>query len=210
MFLSILKSRFAFILIINQKAIKHFKSIITLVILTIIFTSCSTDDEINDVNTTLIVGEWEITSLENNTTLDLTVEGQTATSTSYGTGSNFNYTITFNDDSSLIANGSYDYTVTSSTNGSEITQTTSFEDINTTGNWSVNGDQMSFTGFITFQTDNQIISDDINPGTSTITVLNETTLVLTTDLGNSEISGFPEGVDYNFEGESIVILTRVN
>lgn len=188
---------------------KHFKSIITLFVLTIALVSCSTDDDAPDVDTNLIVGEWAISDLTTDSDLSYTALGQTVTSTSNGNGSNFDYSVTFNEDNTLVANGSYDYTTTTSTQGLEDTQTFAIDDVNTDGTWSISGDQITFSGFTTAQIDNDFISGEPT-GSSTIVVLNETTLIISTDLANAIPLDSPEGFDISLEGSSTVTLTRIN
>ncbi len=188
---------------------KHLKSIITLIILTFTLASCSTDDA-PDVDTNLIVGTWSIQDLNFSSDLTYAFAGQTISSTSNGSGSNFDYTVTFNEDNTLVANGSYDYIVTSTTDGEEFTQTITIEDVDTNGTWSIDGNQLTFTGFTTAQVDNDFISGGQDAGSSTIEILNATTLLITSDLEDAVPLDLPEGIDINIEGSSDVTLTRVN
>jgi hypothetical protein len=188
---------------------KHLKSIITLIILTFTLASYSTDDA-PDVDTNLIVGTWSIQDLNFSSDLTYAFAGQTISSTSNGSGSNFDYTVTFNEDNTLVANGSYDYIVTSTTDGEEFTQTITIEDVDTNGTWSIDGNQLTFTGFTTAQVDNDFISGGQDAGSSTIEILNATTLLIASDLEDAVPLDLPEGIDINIEESSDVTLTRIN
>lgn len=194
---------------------KQFKSIIALFILSFTVISCSSDDDSsNDVDTSLIVGEWAINTLVSESVVEASVLGQTVTTEGETIGSDFDYTITFNEDGTLIANGSYTATSTSSVDGQDFpTQTTTVSDINTSGTWSIDGDELTFTGFTTGQVDNDFISGENLENVSIITTLNDTTLSFESDLSDAvpefDDSGL-EGIDFEISGSARASFTRVN
>jgi len=189
---------------------KHIKTIIAAVFLGLIFTACSSDDDTPDVNTDLLVGEWQLTALNAETEISISFLGQDITSTSTGEGSNFNYTVFINADNTITASGSYDYTVTANTDGQVITETATINEGELTGTWSVDGDQFISSGFFTGEIDNDLIDLESTDSAATITVLNETNLVLVADLESAIPTQDVEGVEYDVNGEGVYRLTRIN
>lgn len=192
---------------------KHLKSIITLIILTFTLASCSTDDAPDSVDTNLIIGEWSMTEFTYNTETTVTFGGQTINSQGDGEGSNFDYNVTFSEDNTLVANGSYDLTITGTVNGEAISaQNSTVSEVNTNGDWSINGDQLTASGITTADIDNEFFSGNAEESTSTITLLNSSTLRIESDFADAIPAGFefPEGIDYNIDGTAIVTFTRVN
>lgn len=190
---------------------KIFKSIITLFVLTITLASCSTDDNAPEVNNDLIVGEWEITDLVSESTTTTTFNGESISASATGVGSNFNYTFTFNEDNTTTASGSYDFTVNTTIQGEEITQTTPIEDLMSEGTWSLEGDQLIFSGLTTTSSLPDGPFDQAqDAGSFTIVVLNETTLILTSDVEADNTQDLPDGFEVSINGNTTLSLARVN
>lgn len=190
---------------------KIFKSIITLFVLTIAVASCSTDDDTPEVNNDLIVGEWEITDLVSETNTTTTFNGESFVASAIGVGSNFNYTITFNEDNTTTASGSYAFTTTTIIQGEEVVQTTPIEDLMTEGTWSIDGDQLIFTGLTTSSSlPDSPFDQSQDAESSTIVVLNETTLILTSDIEAFAPQESTDSFELSVEGNSTVTLARIN
>lgn len=194
---------------------KKIKSIITLFILSSLIISCSSDDDSsNDVDTSLIVGEWAIAELNYDIDLVATIAEQPFNSQTVGVGSNFDYTVTFNADNTLVANGSYDITTTTSANGESLpSETTSVSDLNSAGDWSIDGEEIIFTGFMTAVVETDVIAGEQAETRATIVILNENTLQIQSDFDESSLAGgeeLPQGIEIGLDGTSVMTLSRVN
>ncbi|TVZ52126.1 hypothetical protein OD90_1290 [Dokdonia sp. Hel_I_53] len=180
----------------------------------ITFASCSSDDDNSfNIDESLIVGEWTITDFDYDVDTTTSFEGQSITASATAVGSNFDYNIIFNKDNTLVADGSYDVTLETTVAGQSVgTETTTVSNIETSGEWSIDGDQLTFSGFTTGDMNNNGFGDDVSKSTSTITILNENTLQIVSDFEDLEGSGsdLPDGAELSVTGSAVMTLSRVN
>lgn len=193
---------------------KLFNSIFVVCVLTIVLVSCDDDDTTpvqSDVNVDLLVGEWELSESTMEAMVVSTFGGQTISATSEGMGSNYNYSILFNEDNTTTADGFYDFTVTISIQETTNTQIILIEDTMTEGDWSLSEDQLTISGFTTAAIFPDSALDQVQEARSfTITAIDETTLILTSDLQDSIPEDLPNESEVNLSGNSIITFTRVN
>lgn len=193
---------------------KLLNSMIILFVLTIATVSCD-NDEATAVDTTtgtdLLIGEWEITDFVTNAMITSSFGAELRSAITEGMGSNFDYTIIFNDNNTMTTNGSYDFTVTVFVDDLQETRVISIEDTMIEGNWSQEEDQLILNGI----TSPAILPDSaINQvqveRTFTITDITETTLILNSDLQEFIPQNLPNGFEVNLNGSSVITLARVN
>lgn len=186
------------------------KSVIVLFLATISLNPRSCDDNtFNPDSQHLIVGQWELTSFTQETTLSLKALGQTRSEVIIGEGSNFDYTLTFNEDNTLITNGTYDFTVSVSSDGQTIPENTfTITDVNEEGLWSTEGDQLTFSGSLFLRNDSYVPSKNI----PTISTLNTTTLIITMDLSGdiSDDIELPNDAEFDSQGTVTITFTRIS
>lgn len=193
---------------------KLLNSMIILFVLTIATVSCD-NDEATAVDTTtstdLLIGEWEITDFVTNAMITSSFGAELRSAITEGMGSNFDYTIIFNDNNTMTTNGSYDFTVTVFVDDLQETRVISIEDTMIEGNWSQEEDQLILNGI----TSPAILPDSaINQvqveRTFTIIDITETTLILNSDLQEFIPQNLPNGFEVNLSGSSVITLARVN
>ncbi len=172
--------RYIFAHLTNQLKMKHLKSIITLIVITFTLASCSTDDDggSNNVSEENLIGTWSLTATSQESSFSGSAQGNEVDATITSTGSNFDFTVVFNNDNTVSANGTYDETITSDINGTISTETQTITTNDEQAEWTLDGDQLTFEGEqLIAAGDLQIIQADIEPS-FTIETLNETTLEL--------------------------------
>lgn len=115
-----------------------------LAILFIAFSSCSKDDEPN-VNNPMMLGEWNLSSFNYQGTSDATYEGMNLSTSYTGEAENVDFTLTFNDDNTFKAQGTYDVRLVME----GFTQVVSMDNTASTGDWSVNGNVLNTSTLFT-------------------------------------------------------------
>ncbi len=128
-------------------------------LLSISIISCSSDESDNDINQdnimeemnveegddieetgliseNSIIGTWELTDYSSVNARNITeFSGESLTTTFQYDSSDLDYFITFNDNNTLIANGSYNLEVTTTTFGQSFSQDFPIESNNDSANW---------------------------------------------------------------------------
>ena len=189
---------------------KHFKSLIAVLVLSITALSCSSDDDSNGAGAEEenLVATWNMTAFEvDNGEIDLEVEDVEFEVDYTQVGSNFNYLISFAEDNSGTSEGGYDVTTTTTTTvfgqTETDTQTTTIDsDFSAVFDWTLDGDQLT-------------VSDDTDapPVTIQITTLTENTLVFEIDLADienlgSEFEDLGGDATVEISGEAVYTFTR--
>jgi len=125
---------------------KRVLSGLTMLFLAIFLVACSNnDDEI--ITSGEILGEWTMVSFEYNGSSSFEVSGVNISSEFTGKAKNIDFTMTFIEEpNKALGAGSYDLEVTVSAIGVSDTETTSINDINTSAEWSRDGDILTFNG----------------------------------------------------------------
>ena len=130
-------------------------------LLSISIISCSSDESDNDINQdnimeemnveegddieetgliseNSIIGTWELTDYSSVNARNITeFSGESLTTTFQYDSSDLDYFITFNDNNTLIANGSYNLEVTTTTFGQSFSQDFPIESNNDSANWTL-------------------------------------------------------------------------
>ena len=133
-----------------------------LAIFFIAFSSCSKDDDnSSDLNSSMIVGVWNLSSLNYEGVTEVNFDGTNITSSFTGIGEDIDATLTFNADNTFKNQGSYKVNLT--TEG--FSQTVPIDDFSTSGDWSINGNilntstnlaQISNGGFTPAETTSEV------------------------------------------------------
>ena len=127
------------------------------------------EDEMTDESAS-IIGIWDVSSINATGTSTVEIAGQTITTDFVGEGIDLNYNITFTENpNEVVADGDYNIELTTTVAGQSITETIPGILFIDSGDWSIDGDQITIT------------SNDVE-NTGTITTLNETTLIIEIDM----------------------------
>lgn len=172
-----------------------------LAILFIAFSSCSKDDDSSsDLNSSMIVGEWNLSALNYSGKTEINFQETNYTTTYSGVAENIEYTLTFNADNTFSSQGGYDVNLT--TEG--ISQIIAINDFTSSGDWSIDGNILkTSTNFA--QMSNSDMAETESVGEVIIQEMTENRIVLTID----QVSKFNES---GFENIATIsgeyILTR--
>ncbi len=194
---------------------KKFTSTIALVILSFIALSCANDDNNNSDEsneTNLLIGEWSMVDFTADLTNSFIFEGLPVNAQSDVEGSNFDYNIIFSEDNTLMTNGTYDITITTSVLGQIIDeQITSIPDAESSGMWSLEGNQLTTTG-LSFSPVGNDTTDESIIGIGNISQLDETTLIITIDAEDNipDDAELPDGSELNVTGDGTITFERIN
>lgn len=151
-------------------------------------------DTMND-NTASIIGMWEVTSIDASGTSTAEIAGQTIVTDFVGEGMDLNYTVTFTEmPNEVAAEGDYNIELTTTIAGQSITETIPGILFIDSGNWEIEGDQIT------------INSNDME-STATITTLTDTTLVI--EITDSEFVIEQQGVETTATVSASVSLERL-
>lgn len=126
---------------------KTFKLIFALVITStlVIFQSCSSSDDSQPENTSLI-GDWKVTEFSAETSTTTNFDGEIFESNINILGSNFDYNVNFTA-ANYTTLGAYDMTVTILVDGQpNETETESYENVSGSGTYTIDGNVMTITG----------------------------------------------------------------
>lgn len=169
-----------------------------LAIIFIAFSSCSKDDE-PDTNTSMMLGEWNLSTFNYQGTSDATYEGMNLSTSYTGEAENVDFTLTFNDDNTFKAQGKYDVRLIVE----GITQVVSMDNTASSGDWSVDGNVLNTSTLFT-----QINGSPSQGESASKLIIKELTanrMVLTFDQ-ESEIS--QSGLDYTISLNGEYVLTK--
>jgi len=158
------------------------KTIGKLCMLVFVMTSligCSTDDDNTNSTSSSLIGTWSMIEFDYEGSTSFSAQGQSSSSSFVGTGQNFDYNITFTENpNEYTASGSYDVVLDFTSNGTQQTETTSINDVQTEGTWERNGDILAIDGdFVEVNSDIPTVGGT-TMGEVTILELTETTLRL--------------------------------
>ncbi len=170
-----------------------------LAILFITFSSCSKDDDNNsDLNTSMMLGEWNLESFNYEGTSEANFEGFDFSTSYSGVSENEDFTLTFNENNTFESNGKYDVRLTVE----GITQLVPLETTTSTGDWSVNGNILTTSSLFTQVNGSPTQSESISE--MRITEITENRMVLSFD---QESKVNQSGLDYTVTliGEYILI-----
>lgn len=158
-----------------------------LAILFIAFSSCSKDDDSSlDLNSSMIVGEWNLSSLNYAGKTEVIFQETNYSTTYSGVAENIDYTLTFNADNTFSSQGGYDVNLT--TEG--ISQIIAINDFSSSGDWSIDGNILkTSTNFAQMNNSNMVDAESV--GEIIIKEMTENRIVLTVDqVSNFNESGF--------------------
>ncbi|MEQ8623508.1 MAG: lipocalin family protein [Vicingaceae bacterium] len=105
------------------------------------------------ITTSVLVGDWEMISLDYAGTTSEVVAGQTLTTSFSGVGRDFTYQITFTDNpKTYAATGGYTVDLTTTFSGQTFTQPTAIPDASSSGTWNLVGNTLTITDASTNET----------------------------------------------------------
>ena len=166
---------------------KYFILFILLLFTTSIFISCSNND--NDINQENLVGTWSLTSSIEEFNHEENTQNNANNFTLISTGSNFNFTLTFNDDETLTRDGSFNINTTIITDTYQESQVEIEEVNNEISEWFLDGSTLTITGGFIKVGAFDILSNSTGISKLKITTLKEDKLVLTYKLDQLEFVG---------------------
>ena len=162
--------------------------------LLVFLASCKKDDD-SDVNTSDVVGVWNLTGVScTNGTTSTIVPGTPAFNGTFTvSGKNYNSTVNFKADGTYVSSGSYTAVVTTTLLGStDVTEADSgvFEG---SGTWSISGSTMT-------------VNDGTTTSSSTITDLTASKMVFSVEV--NETQDFGGGASSTTKGTYVFTLTK--
>lgn len=124
-----------------------FKTLFILII-SISFVACSTDDDSGSNNTSgHLVGSWEMVSFDYDGNTTTTISGQTTEADFIGVGQNLDYIIEFSDNPNEFSSvGSYDIELTTTVSGQTSTTLQPINDASSSGTYTLDGNTITFEG----------------------------------------------------------------
>lgn len=166
--------------------------------------SCSGEDEIPSVNTSNLLGEWQLQDINYTGTSSFNFNGTSMSTSFTGELMESNVTVTLKDDNTYTSAGNYKIKITSNTNGMTDVQEVPISNLDGSGNYSVNGN--------IFSTSEEDVSVDasfsISPmgiSEAVITELTPNRLVLTFD--HTQVTNM-NGLDVEVRMAGTQVLTR--
>ncbi|WP_299679450.1 hypothetical protein [uncultured Dokdonia sp.] len=154
-------------------------------------------DEMND-DSSSIIDMWEVTSINATGTSTVEISGQTIQTDFVGEGIDLNYTVNFTEQpNEVTSDGDYNIELTTTVAGQSITETIPGILFIDSGNWVIDGDQITITS-----SDNDMLES-----TGTITTLNETSLVI--EITDTEFVIEQQGIETTATVSAAVSLERL-
>ncbi|CAL66863.1 lipocalin family protein [Christiangramia forsetii] len=168
-------------------------------LLFVFFTSCSSDDDAPDVDTSMLTGEWNIEAFNYSGETTGNFEGIDISSNFDGIGENINATLSFNDDKTFNMAGSYD--VRLSAEG--LTEVVPIDNASSSGTWKIEGDYI-----ITSQTIGQVQGQGVagpQEGRMRISEVTQNRMVLIIDQESTTTQG---GMEFTMKMDGKYVLTK--
>jgi|GEM_PF-1366347 len=143
-----------------------------------LFYGCSSDDDPGSDGS--LLGDWRMTSMDYDGEIETDFQGIPITTRFEGVGKNLDIVMTFTESpNEFVASGSYDLELTFSGLGQTETETTSIEDFESGGTWSLSGEKLTLDGSLfALSFDDEPVADNGGLGEVTIEELTQTTLRL--------------------------------
>lgn len=179
--------------------------IVLVLLVSLSFFACSTDDEGNTTSTGDLVGTWALTTFDYDGSITQTVQDQTTTVNFVGIGQNLDYTLTFSESpNEYVGAGSYDIELTTIFAGQSTTQVVPVENVFIEGTYSLDGNTLTVDGQIVDTSGLGVDSDVM--GNSTIVQLTENTLAISAE--QEQVQDF-DGVSSTVIVSVVTIYTRL-
>lgn len=168
-----------------------------------LFDSCSSDDDPGSDGS--LLGDWQMTNMDYDGETETNFQGIPITTTFEGVGKNLDVVMTFTESpNEFVTSGSYDVELTFSVFGQTETETTSIEDFESDGTWSLAGEKLTLDGSLfALSFDDEPVNDDSFE--VTIEELTQTTLRLSMK-ATEEFT--QDGVDVSATITSSLVFTR--
>ena len=157
--------------------------------------SCSSEDDNSSVNSSLVVGEWKMDKLVYSGSSKLTQDGTTYATEYSGEAVDVDFRVTFHDDNTFDAVGSYTVNLVTNFNGEVIEQSVPISS-ETSGTWELKGDKIITSGMIQTPSQN---SGQSNRSEGVIVELSDSKLIISVNQSDKlEIDGLT--TEYTTEG----------
>ena len=128
-------------------------------------------DEMTEDPPPSIIGEWQLTSMQLSGTSSETTKGSPVDATFTGFGKNMDFSIIFTEDpNEYVRDGTYTVELTTTIDGEISVDNSTHYVIDVMGNWSIDNTELTMIDGLAFY--------------SNITTLDDTTLILETDISN--------------------------
>ncbi len=175
----------------------------------IAFSSCENDDSnTSSIDSQMLVGTWEMTSLLADTQVSGTALGIPFTSLTTSAGSNFDYTLTFTE-TTYSGEGSYDITTTGTLNGETLDpDMETITNENVTGTYTIENGQIIFNEVLFLEDE---IPQEAPFNLNVLTRFDANgNLVVSQDVQFDLTEGGEFPATLSTTVESVVVFTRVN
>lgn len=167
----------------------------------VFFISCSKDDN-PEVNSSLVLGEWDFEEFTYSGTSTTTIGGESATSTYTGEAYDLDAGINFESDGNYSVQGKYIIKLTNTVYGQTMVQDYPFTGINVTGKYRIEGNKMFVTANVPAGGIN------LNPTGTTEGVIVELTVNRLVIASKQEANVTEQGVQVKIIHEEYQVFTR--
>lgn len=155
---------------------KNFRSIMLIAAL-ITCISCSNDDNDPEVNSGLILGEWQFEEMSYTGTTTVTMEGQTSSLSYEAEAIDIDAQVIFNDQTTYRTQGSYTIRMTTIMEGQSYEQDYPFSNVDGTGTYRIEGNTIFTNADVPAGSEHEYL---MTAGEGTIMELTENRMVLFT------------------------------
>lgn len=164
--------------------------------------SCSNDDNPPGVNSTLVLGEWNVEEISYSGSSTVTQGGQTLTSTYTGEAIDLDARLIFNDATNYTTEGNYTIKLLTTVNGQTMEQNVPYPDLSGSGTYRIEGNKIFTTS-----------SRPAGPGpVDPMATLEGTIIELTTNrmvfLIEQQVSSNIQGAEVEIENEMLQVFSR--
>lgn len=166
------------------------------------FISCSNDDNDPEVDSGMILGEWQLDEMNYSGTTTVTMEGQTSSISYEAEAIDMDAQVIFNDQSTYSTKGSYTIRMTTNMEGYTDVQDYPFSNVNGTGTYRLEGDKIFTNADIPAGSEQEYL---MSSGEGTIMELTENRMVI---FNSEEVTSTTDNMEMEVTLELIQILSR--
>lgn len=164
--------------------------------------SCSNDDTPQELNSTLILGEWNLEEISYSGSSTVTQGGQTLTSTYTGEGIDLDARVIFNDATNYTTEGNYTIKLITTVNGQTMEQNIPYPDLSGSGTYRIEGNKIFTTS-----------TRPAGPGPiDPMATVEGTIIELTSNrmafLTEQQLSSTVQGAEVEIENEMLQVVSR--
>ncbi len=179
---------------------KNFRSVMLIAAL-VTCISCSDNDNDPEVNSGMILGEWQLEEMNYSGTTSMTMEGQTSSLVYAAEAIDIDAQVIFNDQT-YRSQGSYTIRMSTTMEGNTQVQDYPFSDISGTGTYNIEGNRITTDPDLPPGSEQEFLMEG---GEGTIMELKENRMVI---VNSEEVTSIVNGMEMEVTMELIQIFSR--